>query len=257
MGASSNDAASPPLGNPLADLPPPIPGSSDPATAKDQAAAMAAGSDASPPEIPAPPGLPPIGNNTDANANANVNANASNDAVAPPPLAEIPAPPTAPQLPLTSMSAPAGLIPLPAPGGSSPAPGSALGGAKPTSLPAVNVASQKPKPTIKSWQTKLAPTAFVPNLHYNYRRDLLPTAIYTTRYAERNQHLPVQMTRQDYENLLFTSVLRNDVDTTRALLNAGTDMNIRAYNGETPLAAAQRVGAQATAQLLLARGAKL
>jgi hypothetical protein len=61
--------------------------------------------------------------------------------------------------------------------------------------------------------------------------------------------LPIAIHRDDYANLLFESVVRNDVQTTRALLNAGTPVNIVATNGETPLATARRAGATATAQL--------
>lgn len=112
------------------------------------------------------------------------------------------------------------------------------------------------KPKEKTWLTKLAPSVIPPETRFNYRRDLLPAPIYRTGYDERNQHLPRAVTRQDYENLLFASAARNDVETTRALLNAGTNINVVASNGETPLMAARRSGAQATAALLFARGGR-
>ena len=109
-------------------------------------------------------------------------------------------------------------------------------------------------PKEKSWKTTLAPTEVIPQTSFNYRRDALPSTIYRRNYADYNKHLPVAMTRQDYANMLFASATRNDVEATRALLNAGANINTVADNGETPLAAARKAGAMATTQLLLARG---
>ena len=105
-----------------------------------------------------------------------------------------------------------------------------------------------------TWGTKLAPSHLPPKTKFTYRRVVEPETIYSRDYAEYNKHLPTQVTRQDYENMLFASVMNNDVEATRALLNAGADINSVAENGETPLSAARRAGATATTQLLLARG---
>ena len=121
-------------------------------------------------------------------------------------------------------------------------------------LPEINVEAEKPK--VKTWQTVLAPTVKPPETHSNYRRTLLPSTIYRASYNAANKHLPKLTTRQDYENLLFTSASKNDVETTRALLNAGTNINVLASNGETPLAAARRSGAMAVTELLMARGGR-
>ena len=108
----------------------------------------------------------------------------------------------------------------------------------------------------KSWEVVLESPPPPVEISFNYRRVLLPNTIYRVSYNDDNEHLPLAVTRQDYEGLLFASVMKNDVEATRALLNAGTD--IRAINnyGQTLLSAAHMVGAQATERLLLARGAR-
>ncbi len=121
-----------------------------------------------------------------------------------------------------------------------------------TELPEITVPAVKPKG--KTWRTTLAPAIIPQETNFHYRRELLPATIYRHEYAEPNKHLPLAMHREDYANQLFESVVRNDVQTTRALLNAGTPVNVVASNGETPLATALRAGSTATAQLLIARG---
>jgi ankyrin repeat protein len=66
----------------------------------------------------------------------------------------------------------------------------------------------------------------------------------------------VRVTRQDYERELFQTVATNNLNGTRALLNAGTDINAKNHYGETPLQVARRAGAVDTANLLMARGAR-
>lgn len=155
---------------------------------------------------------------------------------APPPLPELPVakadPIAPPALPLP--------IPLPTAEG------------QVTALPEIKIEAAKPQQ--KTWKTTLAPSAVNPQTAFHYKRHLLPATIYRQEYAEPNRHLPKAIHRVDYENLLFESVVRNDVQTTRALLNAGAPVNSVATTGETPLAAARRAGATAAAQLLTARG---
>jgi ankyrin repeat protein len=91
---------------------------------------------------------------------------------------------------------------------------------------------------------------------FNYKRQILPSAINSTTYGRDNQHLPPRMTRDDYAQMLFYTVAHNDVDGTRALLNAGTYINSLNIYGETPLAFARRAGSQDVAALLAARGAR-
>lgn len=111
-------------------------------------------------------------------------------------------------------------------------------------------------PAHKTWETKLAPTSFAYNTKFNYRRQLLPDTIYRTQYDYENSHLPRRTTRADYEGLLLQSAAANDINATRALLNAGTNPNTTNQRGETPLALARRYGAYDTAALLQARGAR-
>ena len=156
-----------------------------------------------------------------------------------------------------------GIPPLP---GMLPLPGEVIDEKNMPALPAIpglsanSTGAKKAKvaddKTKKSWEVTLESPAASEEIHFNYRRVLLPNAIYRTAYDNENEHLPLAVTRQDYEGLLFVSVMKNDVDATRALLNAGTD--IRAVNGQgqSLLAAAHGAGANATERLLLARGAR-
>jgi hypothetical protein len=121
-------------------------------------------------------------------------------------------------------------------------------------LPEIKVTDDAPKG--KTWETKLTTTITPPKTKFNFKRAILPEAIYRTDYSRDNSHLPRRMTRDDYANLLFSSVMRNDVEATRALLNAGTGLDVTTDAGETPLAVAKRTGAMDVAALLSARGAR-
>lgn len=103
--------------------------------------------------------------------------------------------------------------------------------------------------------TTLETTIVLPKLGYQYRRAVLPDAIYRTHYTPENRHLPTLVTLTDYEQLFLISVARNDVDATRALLNEGVPVNTTNAHGESALAVAQRHHAQDTERLLIARGA--
>jgi hypothetical protein len=156
----------------------------------------------------------------------------------PPPIGELP---MLPSLPLAQVEKRPAIPELP----------------KPTALPEVNVnAEPEVVDKTKSWETVLAPSIIPVETSFNYRRQLLPSTIYRTEYEEQNLHLPKAVSRQDYEGLLFTSVINNDVETARALLNAGTNINAVNGNGETPLAAAHQAGAVAAERLLMARGGR-
>lgn len=111
------------------------------------------------------------------------------------------------------------------------------------------------KPHVKTWKTSLAPTSTPPTTNFNYKRHLLSQVVYKKEYDKYNSHLPVLVTREDYANLLFNSVANDDLDATRALLNAGVSLKATNPYGETPLTLAKRLGATQVAALLEARGA--
>ena len=124
----------------------------------------------------------------------------------------------------------------------------------PTSLPEIHVERQQHK--VQTWQTTLAPSYRQPSTaDYHYRRVQLPANIYASQYDTANSHLPARETREEYEALLFSMVAKNDINATRALLNAGTGLEATNSYGETPLMVAKRTGATEVAQLLTARGA--
>lgn len=162
--------------------------------------------------------------------------------------------PLPPAVSLPTVDVPVALAPaLPAPPGLAvPLPG-APPGLEPTGAPEKEPAK---KTAAKTWQTRLKPVSTAYDTRYQYRRVLMPGVIYRTQYNLDNQHLPTRVTRSDYEYLLFQRAAMNDVDGTRALLNAGTYINTTNTRGETPLAVARRHGAQQTAMLLQARGAR-
>ena len=162
---------------------------------------------------------------------------------------------TLPDVNVSNNGAPGGLV-LP-PIGNGPLPVAPVPAAniQPV-LPSVTVDTvQKAGP--KSWETRLAPTSFAYRGNYNYKRQILPAPLAQHTYDRNNQHLPTALTREDYTNLLFNSLARNDVTTARAILNAGNYLNATNAEGETPLAFARRIGAGDAAALLAARGAQL
>lgn len=108
----------------------------------------------------------------------------------------------------------------------------------------------------KSWQTKLAATVKPKNLRYNYKRVALPGTISRTHYSLDNRHLPKRFTRADYEGLLFMNIAKRDMEATRALLNAGTDIQAMNAYGETPRSFAERIGAADVAAMIAARGGR-
>jgi hypothetical protein len=223
---SKSPSSAKPISVPLADLPAPKPESTDNIG---EPANPAVGADTSKSKVPVvadvPALIPPAANTTDERAE---------NVIEPPPALELPVPPVA----NNDINSVGGLaLPLAT-----------------TALPEVKVEQEKPK--IKTWKTTLAPAIIAPETNFNYRRNLLPSAIYRTDYAEENKHLPVAVTRQEYESLLFASVTKNDIQTIRALLNAGTDINAVDASGATALTVAREAGAQAAAQLLVARGAR-
>jgi hypothetical protein len=168
--------------------------------------------------------------------------------------------PTLPDIQVNTNAAPAlpGMPALPLPGGASPAvvplPQDPLAeGTVPTLTYSLGDISDEP-PAI-TWRTKLAPSIIPKETNFKYKRNLLPETVYRTEYDKNNRHLPLRITRDDYTNLLFNSVANNDINGTRALLNAGVSLNATNPYGETPLMLAQRMGATQVAALLVARGA--
>lgn len=102
---------------------------------------------------------------------------------------------------------------------------------------------------------KLKPTLQPVRHAYNYQRVVLPPSIYKREYGPENRHLPQATTREDYDRQLFGVVAANDVNSTRAFLDLGKNVNLENATGETLLMTAVRYGAVDTMRLLLARGA--
>lgn len=124
-----------------------------------------------------------------------------------------------------------------------------------TTLAEIDVDAEVPEKPIRTWETRLAPSIIPTKTRFNYRRQVLPDAIYRTHYSRENAHLPTSVSREYYVQLLFNRVAANDVNATRALLNRGIAVNITDTSGMTALDVARRYGASDTARLLRARGA--
>ena len=203
--------------------------------------------------------LPPLPESTEQAANKPVTAEKTEEEKNAEIASMAPVLPVIPAATTTSAAAPApdaGIPSIPAPPALNltlPAIDNHSMNAAITALPEVNVGADRPKE--KTWKTTLAPTTVPMRTKFNYKRVMMPSAIYASDYNDLNKHLPKAQTRQDYENLLFVSASKNDIVATRALLNAGTDINSTDANGDTALTIARRSGAYATAELLVIRGA--
>ncbi|MEJ0009069.1 MAG: hypothetical protein WDN72_00065 [Alphaproteobacteria bacterium] len=58
-------------------------------------------------------------------------------------------------------------------------------------------------------------------IRFNYARQVLPPTIYRRQYDEDNRHLPPAVYGADYDRALMVAVAANDINGTRALLDAG------------------------------------
>ncbi len=170
--------------------------------------------------------------------------------------------PTLPAAPVMTVAAPLTTLPglgLP------PAPTMVASGTEPSAMPTMETAttlqeiSVDAPPKLKmggrTWNTKLAPAVVPKNTSFNYRRQVLPDAIYRAQYDRENDHLPTRVTRDDYARYLAERVAANDINGTRALLNEGLSVNTTDGYGQSLLSIARRSGARDTERLLIARGA--
>lgn len=164
------------------------------------------------------------------------------------PTTTTPTPPPLAGLPLAGLPAPAGTsLPIGSPSNTSTIP--------PVDVSVDESYDMKEAPPVKTWMTKLAPTAVPPSTSFNYRRQILPDAIYKRSYDRENRHLPTVVTMEDYTNQFLLAVAKNDVDGARALMNRGVSPHTATRDGESALQMARRLGANDTARLLEARGA--
>lgn len=112
-----------------------------------------------------------------------------------------------------------------------------------------------PRAPLKSWQVKLAPSVKVKKTTFDYKRVRMPNAVYRTQYTHDNRHLPIRQTEVGYDQHYLHAIARNDIDATRAFLNAGRSVNMQNARGDNALIIAMQFGAFDVARLLIARGA--
>lgn len=113
-----------------------------------------------------------------------------------------------------------------------------------------------PKDRPKTWSRPLKPVITSRNIAFNYKNQILPAPLSMPSYNQDNQHLPIALYREDYDRLLLEAVITNDLNGTRALLDAGSNPNLVTAQGETLMMLATRAGANDTVRLLMARGAR-
>lgn len=229
----------------LANLPTPAPpalGATEIPASPTVATATATEPASTAPALPEAPALPPVmAESSDRVADDATGPIAS---TAPAPLSVGAPPATLPGLSLPLPPSSVGAAPASAPATAS------------TTLPEVDVEGPaKFKMGGRTWNTTLAPSYQPKTTSFNYRRQVLPDAIYRKQYDRDNNHLPRQVTRDDYTRILIERVAKNDINGTRALLNEGLSVNTTDSAGQTLLAVARRFGARDTERLLIARGA--
>lgn len=247
--AADAPAAFPELSSlPIPSAPPAIGGTTEPgataATTAPTETTAAPATEAS--ALPAAPALPSV----EAESTDMVEGEGTNTA------------PSLPPAPVMTVAAPPNTLPgldLPTPPGSSSTSAPVTNTDTLTTaatLPEVDVqAPPKLKMGGRTWTSKLAPAIVPKNTRFNYRRQVLPDAIYRAQYDRANSHLPTRVTREDYARYLVERVAANDINGTRALLNEGLSVNTTDGYGQSLLAVARRYGARDTERLLIARGA--
>ena len=173
----------------------------------------------------------------------------------PPPIAEMD------NLPVINNAAPPPLPPIPARRSAAIPPPPPIGGLPPIGTPLAVPSGGTGLPSLafaapqKSWEVPLAVTRKPKKTKFNYKRVELPESVYRFAYNRDNQHLPTRVTQYDYDQHYLHAIARNDINATRAFLNAGIPVNMRNANGDNTLIIALQFGAYDVARLLIARGA--
>lgn len=69
----------------------------------------------------------------------------------------------------------------------------------------------------------------------NYRNERLPDIISKKTYRSQNSHLPLAVYEEEYKRLLLKSILTQDIDSMRAIIERMGTTEVRDENGNTPL----------------------
>ncbi|HEU5048013.1 MAG TPA: ankyrin repeat domain-containing protein [Rickettsiales bacterium] len=84
----------------------------------------------------------------------------------------------------------------------------------------------------------------------------LPSTIYNKSYDKQNRHLPMAYSEQDYDTMVYTTILNDDINGLRSLLNTkGRDIDMINAQGDTPLIAAVKNDSPNAVRLLVKRNA--
>jgi len=92
-------------------------------------------------------------------------------------------------------------------------------------------------------------------LESHYIQDRLPDAIYQKSYNPDNRHLPIAFYEKEYDGIVFSTAMHDDVNGLRAMLDSGRSVNLRNENGDTPLLVAVKNNSAGTVKLLVMRNA--
>lgn len=115
---------------------------------------------------------------------------------------------------------------------------------------------EQPVPVEKPVAVKRRAAPKPPPLNsFNYKTQYLPWKIYNKNYSKQNIHLPKAVTMEDYDMMLANAVARNDINSTRALVEAGHSVQNVAGNGDPLVVVAARHNATTVLRYLLSKGA--
>ena len=68
-----------------------------------------------------------------------------------------------------------------------------------------------------------------------FKDQILPGFLYEKSFNKENKHLPIVLSHEELDKLLFNAAKHGNYDAVQALLNAGRDINIQNTSGNTPL----------------------
>jgi ankyrin repeat protein len=89
----------------------------------------------------------------------------------------------------------------------------------------------------------------------NYRKNVLPDTISKKVYTSENSHLPIAVYEEEYKDILVQSILRQDIDVMRAIIQRLGTTEIRDRHGNTPLLYAVISGNIVPIKVLIGMGA--
>ena len=91
----------------------------------------------------------------------------------------------------------------------------------------------------------------------NYRQTILPDLINKKNYSNENRHLPVAIYEEEYQEILIKSIMTQDIDVMRAIIERIGTTEFRDKEGNTPLLYAVISGNIVPIKVLIGMGASV